>query len=302
MNTYTKIPDSILHSKDFDGLNKCRHFALIDLYSLMRNKPGTSFFNRNEFWLNKYQIVKSYANFADRWNVSRNTAKEWLKHFEKCGYIKMDHGNKGTIFTLLIIVDGNKVVRTPVSRHKTDAPTGTLANTQTNTQTNTLAGTLAGTPIYKNEKNGKNERMGENITLTNEVSQFWKAYTNASDPVHPSNVKYIQDALNMKSLDEWQPYIKKMHEKGEMKSIKYFLDDYYTYDPSVSTSKPKKREFDRCGSGSWRAWCSKCKTKLFPDDFQLNKPSECCGQDLLTYEEMKSRTKRQSNPKKNETE
>ena len=58
MNTYTKIPDSILHSKDFDGLNKCRHFALIDLYSLMRNKPGTSFFNRNEFWLNKYQIVK----------------------------------------------------------------------------------------------------------------------------------------------------------------------------------------------------------------------------------------------------
>ena len=46
-------------------------------------------------------------------------------------------------------------------------------------------------------------------------------------------------------------------------------------------TKPKKRSFRSTGQGYYSAWCMKCGKKLYPNEFQLNQSSECCGVDMV---------------------
>jgi len=217
---FALIPYDIFDSKHFEGLPKCKHYALLDLYRMKAFEPYVFHLNNKPIQVEENQLITFYGTLGSRWGVSKKVVKTWLDFFEKYGYIKTRRDNNGTLITVLITVD--KKEGKSQNQPKSVTPRSHQGNTGCNTEVS----------INKDNKD-KEIKRGEGIPP--DVSIFWKNYTNTNDPVPPNDVGIIKRLLEIKSVDEWKPIIKKMKKlDGKTKTLRFFEQDYYQYDTKNS--------------------------------------------------------------------
>ena len=124
MENFTPIPNELFQS-DFWRESKLSHqAAFIDLFRMRRNSPSVMEVRGHAVTIETDQAFVGLRKLSERWGVSINTARRYLKIFEKTRLIKLQRTKLGTKITFLCFTRG-------VS--KSDTQTNTHSNTRTNT-------------------------------------------------------------------------------------------------------------------------------------------------------------------------
>ena len=125
MEDFTAIPNELFQS-DFWRESKLSHqAAFIDLFRMRRNSPSVMEVRGHAVTIETDQAFVGLRKLSKRWSVSINTARRYLKIFEKTRLIKLQKTKLGTKINFLCFTRG-------VSKSDTQT------NTQTNTRTNTV--------------------------------------------------------------------------------------------------------------------------------------------------------------------
>ena len=125
MEDFTAIPNELFQS-DFWRESKLSHqAAFIDLFRMRRNSPSVMEVRGHAVTIETDQAFVGLRKLSKRWGVSINTARRYLKIFEKTRLIKLQKTKLGTKINFLCFTRG-------VSKSDTQT------NTQTNTRTNTI--------------------------------------------------------------------------------------------------------------------------------------------------------------------
>ena len=148
MDNFTAIPNELFES-DFWKESKLSHqAAFIDLFRMRRNSPSVIEVKGQPVTIETDQAFVGLRKLSERWGVSINTARRYLKIFEKTRLIKLQKTKLGTKINFLCFTRG-------VSK----------SDTQTNTQTNTRTNTIQNVKMNKMNKKAvfKKNRMGLRI-------------------------------------------------------------------------------------------------------------------------------------------
>jgi len=124
MENFTAIPNELFES-DFWNESKLSHqAAFIDLFRMRRNSPSVIEVKGQPVTIETDQAFVGLRKLSERWGVSINTARRYLKIFEKTRLIKLQRTKLGTKINFLCFTRG-------VS--KSDTQTNTHSNTHSNT-------------------------------------------------------------------------------------------------------------------------------------------------------------------------
>lgn len=120
------------------------------------------------------------------------------------------------------------------------------------------------------------KRNGDSIVKYNIIKESRK---NSSKELSLSDFKkeYPQLKDVTKSLDKYKSFTKKPTKEGAR--------NWLNREKNI-----KPPEFKKSNNGSYVAWCSKCFSKQFPNDYQIKQGSECCRVEYLNEKPTKNQT------------
>ncbi len=133
MDNFTAIPNELFESEFWNESKLSHQAAFIDLFRMRRNSPSVIEVKGQPVTIETDQAFVGLRKLSKRWGVSINTARRYLKIFEKTRLIKLQKTKLGTRIYFLCFTRG-------VSK----------SDTQTNTQTNTRTNTIQDVKMNKN--------------------------------------------------------------------------------------------------------------------------------------------------------
>ena len=101
-----------------------------------------------------------------------------------------------------------------------------------------------------------------------------------------SNNKVEDNNDNALSISEYE----KLYPDKNLEYVNNYLKDNPNPKHSVAINlckrelKTKPLCFDKTPSGFYKAWCSKCGNKAFPNEYQIKQGSECCRVEYINKE------------------
>ena len=188
MENFTPIPNELFQS-DFWRESKLSHqAAFIDLFRMRRNSPSVIEVRGHGVTIEIDQAFVGLRKLSERWGVSKDTARRYLKIFEKTRLIKTEKSRLGTRITFLCFTRSVLKSRTPI-------------------------GTQTGTPV-RTIQNGKMNKM-KSFRKTN--TGLTIAYCSKCNKKHFPNKWQLKGSSSCCGVD-WSPHIthKEKNGLGEM--------------------------------------------------------------------------------------
>lgn len=184
--------------------------------------------------------------------VSKDLVNAVIKDLVLLGWLDKETFNDGYLWSDKFI----ESIRAVYIRRKGQVPQKKdIYRVSTYRNTSIVENSKVKDSIVENSRESKDEELS--------LSDFKKEYPQLKDVT--------------KSLDKYKSFTKKPTKEGAR--------NWLNREKNI-----KPPEFKKSNNGSYLAWCSKCFSKQFPNDYQIKQGSECCRVEYLNEKPTKNQT------------